>query len=178
MSHGEPEFYATLEASAETLGIVPMMADFGLKMIGGVWGDAQAVLGITSRNGFGKTRHIQTGLLWTQQVPAHQRLIYGKVFGKENPADLYTKYLDNAVGEHHLNKWNCRFIEGRASEAPKLKNLSASFDECSLIWLWTFFWMDRRSYSGHTEHKPKSEISVANTAYAKASSTHRVRTPM
>ena len=70
LSSGESELYATLKASAEALGIISMLADFGMTMPGEVWGDAQAALGIINRNGLGKTRHIQTGLLWVQQVSA------------------------------------------------------------------------------------------------------------
>ena len=46
---------------------------------GEVWGDASAALGIINRKGFGKTRHIQTGLLWIQQTAAEQRLKIHKV---------------------------------------------------------------------------------------------------
>ena len=86
-SSGESEFYATLKASAETLGIISMLADFGLDMAGDIWGDAQAALGISNRNGLGKTRHIQTGLVWIQQIFAQRRLFFGNVLGKANPAD-------------------------------------------------------------------------------------------
>ena len=40
LSSGEFELYATLKASAETLGIISMMQDFGLKVAGENWGDA------------------------------------------------------------------------------------------------------------------------------------------
>ena len=104
LSSGESELYATLKASAETFGIISMMQDFGLKVAGEVWGDAQAVLGIISRKGLGEIRHIQIGLLWVQQVAAQRRLMFTKVSGKEDPADPYTKYLDAATMEHHTNK--------------------------------------------------------------------------
>ena len=53
LSSGESELYASLKASAETLGIIPMLVDFGLVMAGEVWGDASAALGIINRNGLG-----------------------------------------------------------------------------------------------------------------------------
>ena len=84
---GESELYATLKASAETFGNISMMVDFGMVMAGEIWGDAQAALGIINRNGLGKSRHIQIGFLWVQQVFAQNRLAFGKVLGKENPAD-------------------------------------------------------------------------------------------
>ena len=108
LSSGESELYASLKASAETLGIISMLVDFGLVMAGEVWGDASAALGIINRNGFGKTRHIQTGLLWIQQVSAQKRISYGKVLGQNNPADFFTKYLDRNTTGRHLKtlKWN------------------------------------------------------------------------
>ena len=68
LSSGESEFYATLKAAAETLGIISMMEDFGWHLSGEIWGDASAALGIINRRGLGKTRHIDTGLLWIQQT--------------------------------------------------------------------------------------------------------------
>ena len=73
LSSGESELYATLKAAAETLGVIAMYQDFGLSMAGEIWGDARAALGIINRKGLGKTRHIDTGLLWVQQVAAEQR---------------------------------------------------------------------------------------------------------
>ena len=141
LSSGESELYAALKASAETLGVISMLADFGLTMAGEIWGDAQATSGIINRSGLGKTRHIQTGLLWIQQVSAQKRLAFGKVLGKENLADLFTKYLDsNTIGQH-LQRLNSKFIEGRANEALKLHNISISLDEYNLMgtrrqWEW------------------------------------------
>ena len=68
LSSGESELYATMKAAAETLGILSMAKDFQWELQGEVWGDASAALGIINRKGLGKTRHIQTGLLWVQQI--------------------------------------------------------------------------------------------------------------
>ena len=59
--------------------MVALMKDFGYDLKGEVWGDASAALGAIHRKGLGKTRHIQTGLLWIQQAAADQRLRCGKV---------------------------------------------------------------------------------------------------
>ena len=120
-----------------------MLTDVGVQMGGEIWGDAQAALGIINRNGLGKTRHIQTGLLWIQQVSAQKRLSFGKVLGKENPADLFTKHLDcNTMGQH-LKRLKCELTEGRANEAPKLHNISISIDECNTMGSWRqWAWLD------------------------------------
>ena len=133
LSSGESEIHASLKASAETLGIISMLADFGLVMAGKVWGDASAALGIINRNGLGKTRHIQTGLLWIQQVSAQKRISYGKVLGQNNPADLFTKYLDGNTIGRHLKTLKCEFTKGRADDAPKLHSISLSIDEYNMM---------------------------------------------
>ena len=73
-----------------------MMKDLGYTLQGEIWGDASAALGIINRHGLGKTRHIDTSFLWVQEMAATQRLKYAKVLGKDNPAELFTKYLDVA----------------------------------------------------------------------------------
>ena len=82
-SSAESELYACLKASAETFGILSMMRDLGYVLQGEIWGDASAALGIINRNGLGKTRHIDTGLLWIQEVAAQQRFKFNKVLGTE-----------------------------------------------------------------------------------------------
>ena len=85
LSSGECEFYAALKASAEALGTLSLMKDFGYAMKGRVLGDASAALGINHRKGLGRTRHIDTGMLWIQQTVAEKRLEYITVYGAETP---------------------------------------------------------------------------------------------
>ena len=91
LSSGESEFYVSVKAAAETFGTLAILKDIGWHLNGEVWEDANAALGIIQRTGLGKTRHIETGLLWIQQVAAQQRFKFGKVLGTSNPADLFTK---------------------------------------------------------------------------------------
>ena len=129
LSSGESELYAALKASAEALGMIALLQDLGYTVKGEVWGDASAALGIINRRGLGKTRHIDTGLLWIQQTAAEQRLKYLKVLGKDNPADLYTKFLDVATSDSHVKRLKYTYPSGRSSEAPQLHNVSQSMDE-------------------------------------------------
>ena len=121
--------YATLKVAAEGLGIMSVLSDLGWRMRGEVWGDASAALGIIHRKGLGKTRHIETGHLWIQEIAAKERLKFKKVLGKDNPADLVTKYLDEQTTNHHIRSLEHRFEDGRAAEAPQLHLLSQSRDE-------------------------------------------------
>lgn len=131
LSSGELEFYAALKASAEALGLISLLQDLGYRAKGEVWGNASAAPGILNRKGLGKTRHIEIGLLWIQQTAADQRLKYLKVLGRENPADLYTKFFDNATSEGHVRRFKYSFIEGRSTEVPRLHTISQSLDECN-----------------------------------------------
>ena len=126
LSSGESEFYAALKASAEALGMLAMLKDFGWHMQGEVYGDASAALGIINRKGLGRTRHIDTGLLWIQQTAAEKRLEYEKVLGTDNPADLMTKHLSLEVVERHSSKLGVEFPSGRAETAPALHNIQCT----------------------------------------------------
>ena len=128
LSSAESELYAAVKASAGTLGMMAMMADLGYTLQGEVWDDASAALGIINRNGLGKTRHIDTSLLWVQETAAPQRLKYEKVLGRENLADLYTKYLDTGTMDHHVRILKHKHQEGRAEEAPRFHAISQSID--------------------------------------------------
>ena len=64
------------------------MKYFGYQLRGEVGSDANAAIGIINGIGFGKARHIETGLFWIQQTAAQQRLKFNKVLGKDNLADL------------------------------------------------------------------------------------------
>ena len=142
LSSGESELYATLKAVAETLGMISMLKDLGWKLGGEIWSDANAAIGIIQRNGLGKTRHIDTGLLWIQQIAAQRRLTFHKVLGKDNPADLYTKYLDNQIANHHLSKLAYQTASGRAAEAPKLHLISRSLEDLYGINVSTCDWVN------------------------------------
>ena len=131
LSSGESELYAALKSAAETLGVMSMLKDLNWNMTGRVYGDASALLGIIKRTGLGKTRHIDTGLLWIQQTAAERHLTFNKALGRENPADLFTKYLDANTSETHVKTLNYYFATGRASEAPKLHVLSRSWAQHS-----------------------------------------------
>ncbi len=126
LSSGESEFYAALKASAEGLGMMSIMKDFGVHVQGEVLGDASAALGIINRKGLGRTRHIDTGLLWIQQTAAEKRLKYSKVLGVENPADLMTKYLNVETIDRHCKKLDVSFPGGRAAAAPQLNSVNAT----------------------------------------------------
>ena len=104
LSSGESELYAALKSAAETLGLMSMLKDLNWVMEGKVYGDASAALGIIHRIGLGQARHIDTSLLWIQQTAAERHLTFTKVLGKNNPADIFTKYIDQSNSDAQVKK--------------------------------------------------------------------------
>ena len=119
LSSGEAEFYGVVRGAGQGLGYQALLKDLGLAMPLRVWTDSSAALGICSRQGLGKLRHLDTHTLWVQQAVRSKRLVLKKVLGEENPADLLTKH---SLFKERLQKltalYDCHFSEGRAESAP------------------------------------------------------------
>ena len=60
LSSGEAEFYGLVKAAGAGLGPQSLMKDVGLDLPVCVWTDSSAALGIASRSGLGKFRHLET----------------------------------------------------------------------------------------------------------------------
>jgi hypothetical protein len=73
------------------------MKDLGMSASVHVGMDASAALGLINRQGLGKARHIETQWLWIQQATREGRVLMNKIPGKENPADLFTKPLNQEM---------------------------------------------------------------------------------
>ena len=95
MSSGESEFYGAVKTASTGLGMINLLRDMGLIMKEplDLKLDASAGIGIAQRRGAGRIRHIATPTLWLQKAVGDGRVKVSKLPGKENPADLGTKYL-------------------------------------------------------------------------------------
>ena len=82
-----------------------------------VYTDASAAIGITQRQGIGKTRHIDVGLLWIQQNTKNGEVDVNKVEGALNPADMFTKAVPAEVTWRHMKAMGFESRERRASKA-------------------------------------------------------------
>jgi hypothetical protein len=69
-----------------------LLKDLGIKAPLRVWTDSSAAIGICSRQGLGKLRHLDTHTLWIQQAVRIGRVDLRKVDGEVNPPDLLTKH--------------------------------------------------------------------------------------
>ena len=101
LSSAESELYAMTKAATQAVGLMQLMQDFGESLSVTVQSDSTAAMAIVSREGLGRTRHIQVQYLWMQQEVAGGRVKVKKVDTKLNTADLLTKHLNaDHLGEH------------------------------------------------------------------------------
>ena len=68
--------------------------------------DSTAAIGMCSRTGVGKTKHIQLRWLWIQDAIRYKVVRLKKVTGTGNEADMGTKDLDGPTHQRPLQ--NCR----------------------------------------------------------------------
>ena len=60
MRSGEAEFYGVVKALGVALGYHARLHDLGIQLPMRVWTDSSATIGICSRQGLGKLRHVDT----------------------------------------------------------------------------------------------------------------------
>ena len=138
LSSGESEFYAGVKATSIGIGFVSMLKDLGVELEQSVEvkvksqdnacleirADASAGIGIASRRGAGRVRHIATPTLWLQKLIGDKKVLITKVPGADNCADMGTKHLDAATMLKHMKACGYRFVEGKSQIA-----LSAELDQ-------------------------------------------------
>ena len=105
-STGESEFYAAVKGASIGIGTNNMWLDMGveIKLPVKLLVDATAGIGIASRRGVGRIRHLHTPSLWLQRAIHDGRIVMDKIVGDENPADVRTKHVD---GGGILKMWMC-----------------------------------------------------------------------
>ena len=122
LSSGEAEYYGVVRATGVGLGYQSLIGDLGLRLPLRAWTDSTASIGICSRSGLGKLRHLDTQCLWLQHKVRSGAVELRKVKGTENPADLFTKHLTCASGvEELLRLFGCEYRAGRPDSAPELR---------------------------------------------------------
>ena len=122
LSTAEAELVALVKGVCETKGIASVMKDLTGKETGVIntYTDASAAIGMVQRNGLGKVRHIDVGILWIQQNQKAGEVEVQKVNGKLNPADVFTKHVPGDVMWKHVKAMGFESREGRAEVAVEL----------------------------------------------------------
>ena len=122
LSSGEAEFAGVVRGSGQGLGYQALLRDFGVEARLRVWTDSSAAIGICSRQGLGKLRHLDTHTLWIQQAVRLGKVDLRKIAGEVNPADLLTKHsLSRMRLEKLVELHGCRYLGGRAKSAPQTR---------------------------------------------------------
>jgi hypothetical protein len=123
LSSGEAELSGIGSGIAEALGFQSLARDMGWNYEINVHSDATAALGIARRRGLGKVRHLDVTDLWIQEKVRAKVVTLHKVEGLKNPADVLTKYVDQASMTKALEFMNLRRMDGRSGIAPKTMGL-------------------------------------------------------
>ena len=74
LSSGEAEFNGVVRGAGMGLGFQSLMRDLGQDAPVRVWTDSEAAIGISSRQGLGKLRHLDTHTLWIQHAVRSGRI--------------------------------------------------------------------------------------------------------
>lgn len=120
IASGESEFMAILKAVCQLLGALAMMHDLGLELEGVVETDSSAGLGMSSKLGQQKTKHIETKYLWVQQALRANRFKIRKCEGATNVADLMTKHVGHVTMLKHMKNLGLELRAGRPKISPAL----------------------------------------------------------
>ena len=122
LSSGEAEYYGLVKAMSIAMGIISLCDDLGVtfdKPIE-VKTDASAAIGIASRIGLGKIRHIEVNQLWLQEKVRSGKVIITKVDTSCNLADALTKGVDASIISKHLAGVGMIIRTDRHRLAPKV----------------------------------------------------------
>ena len=120
LSSGEAELSGICRGSSKGIGLRALAQDLGLMFNLRVFSDATAAIGICRRKGLGRVRHLAVADLWIQDKIRCKDFQLLKVLGKDNPADLMTKYVDQQTLHRHLDNLGLMLEKGRAASAPAL----------------------------------------------------------
>ena len=130
LSSGEAEFYGVVKTAGLALGQQAVLRDLGHLLPVRVWTDSSAAIGICSRQGLGKLRHVATHTLWVQDKVRTRAIELRKVRGEVNPADLFTKHqLSKDRVESLVRLFGCEYREGRPDSAPQLRRKEVQQEE-------------------------------------------------
>ena len=128
LSSGEAELYALTKATSQSMGILQMLRDFGIEGDAQVYSDSTAAIGIVSRHGLGRTRHIKVQYLWIQEKILNGEVDVKKVDGKENIADLFNKYLKRDDIYRLLAAMGMWLESGRSDIGLKISSINSVKD--------------------------------------------------
>ena len=123
LSSGEAELRGIVKGASLALGFKNMARDLGVDVTIRIHSDSTAAIGISKRRGLGKISHLAVGDLWVQERLKNRDFDLVKMLGTENPADVLTKYTDEATLQKMVNKMGLTMETGRADSTPTIAAL-------------------------------------------------------
>ena len=114
LSSAEAELVAAVKMTTEAIGVAQLVKDWGRSLNVKIYVDSSAAIGVASRRGNGKLRHVKVGMMWIQEMVEQEEVSVNKVAGEENPAKCVVKGTSKA---RRKSRWSWK-----AKEAKKQRN--------------------------------------------------------
>ena len=121
LSSAEAELVAAVRTCSEALGLAQLPYDWEMPMTAKIFVDSSAAIGVASRKGSGKLRHVRVGDLWIQELVEEEEVMLRKIQGSQNIADAFTKDLSQKTMNEHLHRMNTELRQGRAASGLQLQ---------------------------------------------------------
>ena len=120
LSTAESELHGIANGIQVALGMKSMCSDLNIHTPLRIHSDATAAIGIARRRGLGKLRHLDVEDLWVQEKVRNKQVEIVKVLGTDNPADMFTKYVDAAILNKALQQMGLRSEAGRPKASSSI----------------------------------------------------------
>ena len=130
LSSAEAELYAMVESVARAKALRNFAVELGFSGLDNVVTlgmDTSAAKSFVCRRGLGKMRDWEIRDLWLQNEVRNDRLVFRKISGDRNPADLMTKALPLADIKRKLAEINIKLVD---------KSLKPVLVDLPMYYLW------------------------------------------
>ena len=122
LSSGEAEYYALVKGGSHGIGLLNILRDLGVEWVEKIQilSDASAAIGIASRRGSGKVRHIEVNQLWLQDKVMKGHVEFVNIGTGSNMADALTKHVEHELIVRHMKGLGVSIEGGRHSLMPEV----------------------------------------------------------
>ena len=123
LSSAEAELTGLSKGGQVGIGLQSLCRDLGLELKLRLHTDSTAAIGVCRRRGIGRIRHLAVAFLWLQDKIRSGDMTIHKVLGADNPADVMTKIVNQAILEKGLQRMRVVPEEGRAESASQISSI-------------------------------------------------------
>ncbi len=106
--------------NADLIGMKRFFEWYGVKVDWHTKSDSSAARSMALREGVGRVRHLDIGVLWLQEQQLRRIVELTKVLGTSNPADLKTKHLGQESLKQNAEVLRYDFRQGRSVTTARL----------------------------------------------------------